>query len=907
MAIPQFQETASVVWNEVKGEVITVGLFCIGFLIYHLAVRGKQSFSRGSKKYQQTAPEQTAPVRARRRGLPSAEARPQKRSVESSAFHAHAQRVRSALDKSNVQDAMSAITLMHESGHAVPGSLLVSLLCLSKEIARSSGPSLETDVEVLQRLPRGALCAENFIGLAQHAANSGDATLVRQVHLLAKGAGLVLSTPACDALLRGYAASSDPDAADMFDELLVQADGSIWRPSEGMLATAIGLCAEPRSIRLAERMMAYAHEHGTAALPIFASLLKVYTFAKLWDKACGVYDDMRQTGVKPDVATYGALIKAAVECGRPEMAAQLFQESRNPDTLNIMSMIRSAGREKDVEKALQLLEEMERSPLQPDAAQAYNCALEACIAAGDTAAAEKLFKRMEDVGQVDVVSYNTYIKVLLQKGHKEVERVLATMRARGIKPNVVTYNSMVKDATARQDLKRAWALTDEMERAGVSPDAFTCSILMAGIKHSFSGQGVDRILALMQRSNVTPDGVLLNCILDVCIRLRDPRRLGQVLDQWQACGGAASQHASALLIRAYGHAMRLEKALELWRQVREDKVTEEAFVNVIDACLANSDVRATLKIFREVREQLSEFPRAQVAFSLTVKAALQLKMLPMALELYQEIKGVVSIGTVTYNTFLDALEREGDLKQAMELFKDMVLANVSPDVITYSILIKGYAAARDLETSITLLGQMQRRNIKPDSICFNSVLHGCAHSHKRALAETVLEDMDKAGVQPSNFTLSILVKLYGRCGDLDAALKVTETYPARYGFKLNTQVYTCLMATCISAGDLSKAFEVYRRMVAAGCQADSKTFDTLLNGCLRYQDPKKAADIIADAVGKQPFRGLARLNKDTLESAVVMAHKRGRTDLATKIMDHMKVAGVEPSSRTVACVRGSRS
>eukprot|EP00440_Ansanella_granifera_P000069 gb/GFBE01000072.1/.p1 GENE.gb/GFBE01000072.1/~~gb/GFBE01000072.1/.p1 ORF type:complete len:932 (+),score=227.65 gb/GFBE01000072.1/:1-2796(+) len=903
----QFQQLASAVWDEVYAEILIIGLFCVGFLLFRVGTQRKWFCPEGVHK--KPAPAMPVASTARRQGSQSAAGARRRGGAESqprgenSAFHAKVQKVRTALDKRSLKDALSAIAGMHYAGHVVPGSCLVSLLCLGKESAQSAEASWAAAVEVLRQLPRGAVCCDNISGLAQHAVNSGDVTLARQVHALASEAGIVLPAAACESLLRGYAASGDSNAADIFDELLVQPDGtgaqrSTWQPSEAALAAVAMLCADSRSVRLAERLMAYSRrQYGAVALSLYSALLKVYSQAKAWDKACRLYDGMRQDGVSPDTAVYGMLIKAAVESGRPAMAKQLFQESSNPDVLNYMSMIRSAGREKNVAKALNLLDEFERSPCPIDPA-AYNCALEACVAAGDRTAAEALLLRMEDADQVDVVSYNTYIKgLLIKKAHKEVQQVLLAMRARGIEPNVVTYNSMVKDATARQDMARAWELADEMKEMKVLPDAYTCSILMAGIKHMPSGEGVDRIIALMKHGRVTADEVLLNCMLDVCVRLRDTERLLQVLDECRASSTVPSLHACATLIRAYGHAQRLDEAWVLWRRVSSeiDGPSEEAFISMVNACLASSDLAAASKIFQEMRGRLAEFPRAAVAFSLTVKTAVQLRKVDLAIQIYQETRGTLTLGTVTYNTLIDSLVRAADLRQAMELFKDMTTCNVAPDVITYSILIKGYSTVGDLERAITLLGQMQRCGIKPDAILFNSILHGCAQCQKRALTEQVLEDMDKAGIAPSNFTLSILVKLYGRCGDLEAAVKATEVYPAKYGFDLNAQVYTCLMSTCISAGDLAKAFDVYQRMRADGCKADAKTYETLLHGCIRLAEPERAAQIMEEALSHEG----ACLKTDTLESAVVMAHNRGRPDLATSMVESMKVAGLSPSSRLV--------
>ena len=119
----------------------------------------------------------------------------------------------------------------------------------------------------------------------------------------------------------------------------------------------------------------------------------------------------------------------------------------------------------------------------------------------------------------------------------------------------------------------------------------------------------------------------------------------------------------------------------------------------------------------------------------------------------------------------------------------------------------------DLEQAIQIYNMMWKRGITPDGILFNSILDGCARKQMRTLTEKVLGDMEEAKVAPSNFTLSILVKLYGRLGDLDRAFKVVETYPAKYGFDLNATVYTCLMSSCMSNDDAERSPPV-RHMLA---------------------------------------------------------------------------------------------
>merc|ERR1719223_1455214 len=304
-----------------------------------------------------------------------------------------------------------------------------------------------------------------------------------------------------------------------------------------------------------------------------------------------------------------------------------------------------------------------------------------------------------------------------------------------------------------------------------------------------------------------------------------------------------------------------------------------------------------------MKQALPDFSRGAVVFSALVKACVQRKLTKLATEVYDEIKDVCTCSKVTYNTLIDALVRQGELDRATDLFRDMSLKAVTPDLITYSTLIKGHCVRGDLEHGLQLLGLMQRRGIQPDAILFNSILDGCAHKQMRSLTEMVLKDMQAAGIAPSNFTLSILVKLYGRCNDLEMAFKVVDNYPMKYGFNPNAQVYTCLMSACIANGELARAIEVYERMTKAGCASDAKTYQTLLSGCLRHDDIDSAARLVSDALQRDPP---LCLDREVVESVLLMTTRRGRaSDLGVPLLARLDEAGISMSERvSIAVKRG---
>merc|ERR1719364_630248 len=149
-----------------------------------------------------------------------------------------------------------------------------------------------------------------------------------------------------------------------------------------------------------------------------------------------------------------------------------------------------------------------------------------------------------------------------------------------------------------------------------------------------------------------------------------------------------------------------------------------------------------------------------------------------AMELYEQVSEAGACNLVTYNMLIDTYARVGDMTRVSKMFKDMCERGVDPDLITYSTVIKGYCVQGDLEQAIQLFTLMRKRGITPDAVLFNSIIDGAARKQMTSLVEQVFSDMESSGVSPGNFTLSILVKMYGKNHDIETAYSYFDTLPA---------------------------------------------------------------------------------------------------------------------------------
>lgn len=708
---------------------------------------------------------------------------------------------------------------------------------------------------------------------------------------MATGSGAIPAA-ASDALVRVHASAfgDQSKAFRHFDELAGRA-GSARGLSEGSLVGMISSCVEAKNADLAQHILAWTRKSGRCTLPVLSATIKVLATARLPERICEVFEAVSAEGLEPDDVVYGQIIKFAVQAGQLDMARQLFKRARNPDAQNCMSLIRACGQEGDVPGALATLWELAGRGVADTAA--YNCALDVCVSHGHRSGAREVFQAMKASAHVDVVSYNILLKTHLGEDGslEEVESLLQEMHDGGFRPNIATYNSVLGGALAAGDFARAWRTIGLMEAAGgPGLDAYTISILFKGYKgrrRSMDAQCFDRALHLIKQFSVKVDEILVNVVLEACVALKDPSRLNFALSTFRRSGWVmpkqCAMHTYATMIKAYGQSHQLNMAWKLWEDVTVTKgliPSEQLYGQMIDVLVTSGCLEDALALFQEMKATHADHMGSQgfaVAYAMIIKGFAQRKECVRALKCYEEMKQHgARVGIVVFNSLIDACSRVGDMDAAAGLFRDMVGVECVPDLITYSTLIKGYCIRGELDQAMELFALMRKRGIKPDAIVFNSLLDGCAKKTMPVLCEQVVNDMVEAGVAPSNYSASILIKLYGRCSDLDAAFKVIDEMPRRFGFRPNTAVYTCLMSACIANGRLDLALELRHRMNKEGIHLDEKTYSTLLRGALRAGSMESCVALIGAALSHRPGRD--NLDEELVQSVLVLVQRKRAWD-----------------------------
>jgi len=483
-----------------------------------------------------------------------------------------------------------------------------------------------------------------------------------------------------------------------------------------------------------------------------------------------------------------------------------------------------------------------------------------CTSAGDLVTSkiiqEQAQKRnmAQEQGLVDVISYDTMMKA---KGNSVAARKLGEMVERGIMPSQASYHNLLNAMVQRGDCKGALALVDEMTVSGTGVSAITWSILLKSTRRrSQSQEELSQILQGIRRSDVCMDESLFASVVESCVRSGSLKLLWDQLEwlwsRHDAAVVAISSPSYGSMIKAYGQAGDVQTVKHLWSKHRQDTVqlTSITLGCMVEALVANGlsqDAWATVGELWEDPEQRTLVNT--VTYSTIVKGFAMSRQHDLVLAVYKEMKDrQIDCNSITYNTMINALARCNLMHEVPQLLEDMKAScpPVKPDIVTFSTIIKGYCMSGDLDKALEVLVHMRSTtSLQPDEVLYNSLLNGCAKQSRLDEALGFLTEMKESQVPPSNYTLSIICKLFGRMRRLEQAFSTVESLSNSNGFRPNIEVYTSLMQACFHNRQYQRALSLHDQIVAEGsCCPDEKTYNVIVRGCLHSKAIDKAVEVV---------------------------------------------------------------
>lgn len=808
--------------------------------------------------------------------------------------------IKGYLRRGMTEAALHKVHAMRENGFTVPYSAVTQLLRARIE----AGLTLETfdDLEA-----KAVEMPEDALGLVlSDCVRRNDVDLAYRIQQLATSKG-PLPMVFCEPLLKLYSARGDGRAFDVLEHV----KASSIRPKEGWWIALFLRCSDSKFVRLAEELADFLRSRRWMSLALYSALMKVYGASGMYDKACGLYDQLTSEGLTPDSTMYGCLMRFAAESGNTGLTQKLFEKAPSPDIQGFMSQFRAAARNKDLDRGLAVFRQLKSSGIPLDAAATsivWNSLLDVCVSTGDMGRARKIFEEIRASCAVNVVTYNVLLKgYCTQRDVTSAKEVLVEMQAAGVMPNDISYNSLINAAASSGDFSEAWSLIEAMERQGVPVDKYTVATMLKSLKHARHAErrsDVTKALGLLDRAGfggdlICKDEILLCTVLDICIWFREHRRLEMVLAVQEKCAIRPLVQTYGSLIKAHSFLQRFQRCQELWVEMTELHglaPTDIVFGCMLDALVCNHRVEEAVDLFRKWEGR--GITMNEVTCSTLLKGFATSRQPERAMDLWYELhKKGTKMNTVVYNTVIDSQARHGAMDKIEILFRQMIEDGCSPNTITFSMVIKGYCTNGELDKALGVLENMKATGLSGDTIIYNNIMDCAIRVNRYPVVESLLKEMDRLKVQASNFTVAILVKMWGRRRELDKAFEVFESLPTRFGFTPNVASFMAVMSACVFNQQIDRGVVALRALKDA-LGADGKAYGLLITGACRSGKLDVAASLVEEAYGLgRASPGMSGQNS-RLDTHVLhelfdsLLHRRYMDSIGMPLLQKMRAAQV---------------
>ena len=406
----------------------------------------------------------------------------------------------------------------------------------------------------------------------------------------------------------------------------------------------------------------------------------------------------------------------------------------------------------------------------------------------------------------DEIIFNLILNGCGKKGDfKNLYRVYEEMLNNGIEPTNITMNTLIDAFIRNDEIDKAWNIFEKMFKNQITPDNFTLSTLFRGIKtqehYDYLMKGINLVKERADRIDI----ILINVLLDACIKLKDTKDFLELFD------------------------------------------------NLMNGKFSNNNPDNTSNENNIIKPDL-------ITYNTFIKGCTQMKLYDKIDYVFEHLinKNDINIipNDVTFNSLIDAYMRQNNMNKVFLLLSKMQQYHIKPDNFTYTTIIKGlnkdsFSSTKnnnqgnknnEIDLAFQLFDKVKQIS-KPDEILYNCIMDACLRFNQVDKMLELYKEMLENGINCSSVTYGIVIKAYGMKGDVDSALQIYEKMKLNK-VKISSVTYGCLINVCTKNNKLTKAFELYELLNKEGIEMNTILYTTMIKAYSKTKNLNKVIEIL---------------------------------------------------------------
>ncbi|XP_072955483.1 pentatricopeptide repeat-containing protein At4g21300 isoform X1 [Typha angustifolia] len=486
-------------------------------------------------------------------------------------------------------------------------------------------------------------------------------------------------------------------------------------------------------------------------------------------------------GFETDLFVGSSLIKLYAENDSINEARKVFDQMSERDCVLWNVMIDGYVKIGDLRNAIGLFNIMRNMDCRPNFVT-FSCMLSVCAVEAMLKYGMQLHGLVVKFGlDLEASVANTLLAMYSKcRCLSDVRRLFTLMP----QTDVVTWNGMISGYVQNGLRDEALDLFYQMQTAGVKPDSITLASFLPAFSDSDNVTRGREIHAYIIKNGVCMDAFLKSALIDIYFKCRDVGMAKKVFD--------ATRTLDVVICSA-----------------------------MISGYVLNGMSWDALLMFRQLLKALLK-PNA-ITLASVLPACSCLTALKLGKELHSYIlKNGYEGRCYVASALMHMYAKCGRLDLSGHIFAKMS----SKDTVAWNSMIASFAQNGQPEEALTLFRRMGMEGMTYDCVTISSALSACASFPVLLYGKEIHGFMVRGSLGSDLFSVSALIDMYGKCGDLYSARCVFDSMTEK-----NEVSWNSIIAAYGTHGLVKDAVNLFQQMQEAGHKADHITFLALLSAC----------------------------------------------------------------------------
>jgi len=226
---------------------------------------------------------------------------------------------------------------------------------------------------------------------------------------------------------------------------------------------------------------------------IYSTIIKGFAMARQHDKVTVLNEEMKQRGIAKNKITYNTILNSMALCGLMRRVPEVLADMREadprvePDVVTYSTIIKGYCKAGDLDKSLELFNQMRaEGSLEPDELM-YNSLLDGCTRQNRLEDASRILEQMLKA-KIRPSNYTLSIVTrFLGRAHRldQAFQTVESLSAEyGFRPNIQVYTCLMQACFDNHQPAKALTLHDQIVRHGIVPDEKMYTALVRGCLHT---------------------------------------------------------------------------------------------------------------------------------------------------------------------------------------------------------------------------------------------------------------------------------------------------------------------------------------------------------------------------------------------------------------------------------------